>query len=229
MSNLKRVTPLLLGGALCLAAGGATAAADLAKGKAIAANGNMAGVTSCVECHGAAGEGQAAAGIPRLAGLDAAYLQGQLVAFGSGTRENSSMTTIAKRMNADTMADLSAYFASLPAPPPAPPAATTSQIAAGAKLALRGDWTASIPPCASCHGQKGLGVGAAFPPIAAQSATYIAAQLNAWKTGTRHDDPLGLMRTVAVRLNDTQISAVAAYYETLPGGLSKQADKGSTP
>ena len=196
---------------------------SVAAGKTLAAGGNSKGVPPCSACHGADGGGQAASGIPRLAGLDAAYVKAQLVAFGGGSRENSMMSPIAKAMDASAITDAAAYYASLPAP------ATTAsgpqaQIASGAVLAERGDWAANIPPCASCHGAAGHGVGSAFPGIAGQSALYISNQLKAWQAGTRHDDPLGLMHGVATRLNADQVAAVAAYYASV--SATEQTGKG---
>ena len=158
------------------------------------------------------------------------YLHAQLVAFGNGTRDNAVMSPIARTLDVATMAKAAAYYASLEAPPPPPPVRPTPQIAAGETLASRGDWKDAIPACASCHGARGLGVGAAFPPIAGQSATYVINQLNAWKSGARHDDPLGLMWAVAGRLTVSQIAAVAAYCETLPAASApKPTGNGSTP
>lgn len=200
---------------LCIGTGiGHTA--DVEAGKVIATKGNDKGVPPCGACHGANGEGQATSAIPRLAGLNAAYLQGQLAAFGSGTRDNAMMSPIAKTMDATSMADAAAFYASVPAPETSVPEQSKAAVAQGEAIALRGDWDAEIPPCAACHGKQGRGVGAAFPAIAGQSSAYITNQLLAWKKGSRHDDPLGLMKTVAGRLSDAQIAAVATYYEALP-------------
>lgn len=200
---------------LCIGTGTGHAA-DVEAGKAIATKGNDKGVPPCSACHGANGEGQATSGIPRLAGLNAAYLQGQLAAFGIGTRDNAMMSPIAKTMDATSMAAAAAFYASLPAPEASAPGQSKAAVAQGEAIALRGDWDAEIPPCASCHGERGRGVGATFPAIAGQSSAYVINQLQAWKKGSRHDDPLGLMKTVAGRLSDAQVAAVAAYYEALP-------------
>lgn len=200
----------------------AAESADVASGKEIAANGGGNGVTACGTCHGANGEGQAAKASPRLAGLDAAYMNAQLAAFGSGTRDHEKMGPIAKKMDPHAISATGTYYASLSAPP-APAAASTSPLrAAGEAIALRGDWSANIPPCASCHGLRGLGVGTVFPPVAGQPAEYIANQLKAWKSGKRRNDPHGLMRTASIRLNNEQIAAVAAYYESLTGAHPAQ-------
>jgi cytochrome c553 len=195
-------------------------------GKDIATNGSAQGAPACGACHGANGEGQPAGGIPRLTGLNEAYLARQLAVFGNGTRDNATMSPISKTLTEQSMADVAAYYASLPAPKASDAVKPAPQIEAGATLALHGDWSANIPACASCHGANGLGVGKTFPSIAGQSATYISNQLAAWKTGTRHDDPLGLMKAVAGRLSSDQIAAVAAYYETMPAPV---AAKGGMP
>lgn len=195
---------------------GPACAADAGRGAAIAAGAGPQGVPACSGCHGDAGAGGGA--IPRLAGLPAGYIEAQLRAFKAGTRANDVMGPIARQLDEGAMADLAAAYAALRPPaaaaPPAPVDATL--VARGESLALRGDWSEGLPPCASCHGRRGLGVGAAFPPLAGQHAAYLAAQLAAWKNGARRDDPLALMRTVAARLDDGAVAAVAAYYASLP-------------
>ena len=198
---------------------------SIATGKNIATNGNADGAPACSACHGANGEGQPAAGIPRLAGLDAAYLKRQLVVFGTGMRDNPMMSPVSKTLTPKAMADLAAFYATLSAPKASDPVKQTAQIKMGEALALHGDWSVALPACASCHGVNGLGVGRAFPPVAGQSATYLTNQLAAWKAGTRHDDPLGLMKTIAGRLSDNQIAAVAAYYETMPASVASEGPK----
>lgn len=213
------VSAVALGLLVMVAVPTTTRAADpqtIDKGKTLATTGG-GGVPPCSACHGADGGGQAASGIPRLAGLDAGYVHAQLTAFANGSRANAMMGPVAKAMDANAMADAAAYYASLQAPAPEPSTAPETQVAAGKMLAERGDWSRDVPACASCHGGSGHGVGAVFPAIAGQSTAYITNQLKAWKAGSRHDDPLGLMHSVATRLSDEQVAAVAAYYATLPG------------
>ncbi|MHB8825444.1 MAG: c-type cytochrome, partial [Thiobacillus sp.] len=65
------------------------------------------------------------------------------------------------------------------------------------------------------HAVDGLGVAPAFPPIAGQHAAYTVSQLQAWKTGARTNDPQTLMKTVAEKLTDDEIHAVANYLATI--------------
>jgi len=101
-------------------------------GQQLATNGTPNGVTACVGCHGAQGEGNAAGGFPRIAGQSAAYLGKQLGAYANGARVNPIMQPIAKAMNAVQIRDVSAYFASLGDAPTAVPAAAPAAADAGA-------------------------------------------------------------------------------------------------
>lgn len=67
----------------------AARADDMMVGKTIATQGTAKGVAACISCHGAKGEGSAAAGFPRLAGVNAAYLSEQLSAFAGGERQST--------------------------------------------------------------------------------------------------------------------------------------------
>ena len=84
----------------------ARAAADLEAGKARAQ-------TVCAACHGANGVSVSDA-IPNLAGQRAAYLETQLRAWKDGTRKNAVMNAIGAQLGADEMANVAAYYASLP-------------------------------------------------------------------------------------------------------------------
>lgn len=80
--------------------------ADLAAGKAKAE-------AVCAACHGANGVSVSDT-IPNLAGQKAAYLEGQLRALSSGARKNAVMNAIAPQLSAADIANVAAYFASLP-------------------------------------------------------------------------------------------------------------------
>ena len=183
--------------------------ADDSQAAAIAQHGDAHGTPPCASCHGQAGEGNAAGGFPRLAGLPAAYLDAQLNAFADGTRQSPVMGPLARGLSAPERLQLAAYYAALPAPTTAPRAAT---VQLDNRLALHGRWDEQIPACVQCHGENGSGVGSRFPPLTAQSSLYIANQLHAWKQGTRRGDPLGLMQTVAGKLSDADIRAVSDYF-----------------
>lgn len=185
---------------------------------AITRQGNGKGAAPCMACHGVDGAGQAAAGNPRLAGLDAAYLQKQLDDFANATRDSAVMKATASALSEDERHALASYYSKLPLPPafarPAPSLPPADS--AGAVLATRGDWSKGVPGCVQCHGPGGVGVGAHFPPLAGQPAVYIEAQLKAWQNGSRRNDPLQLMQHLSTALSAQDIDAVAAWFAAQP-------------
>lgn len=206
--------------ALAAAAALAAPAAHAVDAAQLATQGNGKGAPPCLGCHGVDGGGQAAAGFPRLAGLDASYLRRQLDSFADGTRDNAVMKPVATALTTDERQALAEYYSQLPLPtalakPATPQPAPDSR---GALLATRGRWSRQVPACEQCHGPGGVGVGAAFPPLAGQSAAYIAAQLKAWQQGSRHNDPLALMQHISTALDDQDITEVAAWFAAQPLG-----------
>ena len=192
-----------------------SAAAESAK--MIVMQGIKTGAPACSGCHGAQGEGLSAAAIPRLAGLDAGYLLHQLDSFADGKRKNGTMTPIASSLTQDERKAVAAYYAKQSIKTSvASKKSDTATLALGGAIAKSGDWTKDVPGCSQCHGPMGSGVGSLTPRLAGQSAEYIEAQLKGWASGSRQDDPMGLMAAIAKRLNDKEISAVAAYYAAYP-------------
>lgn len=185
------------------------AAGDPQAGAALALKGNTRGAAACIACHGPKGEGNADAGYPHLAGLRADYLVHQLKSFGQGTRKQQLMTPIAKALSEQEAADVSAYYAQLPWTP-TPPDPKQRPTARGAQLAHNGEWGKDLPACFSCHGPHGEGVGA-FPRIAGQHEKYLLAQLQAWRSGTRRNDNMHLMKASAKKLSVQDVGIVAAY------------------
>ncbi|WP_205123582.1 c-type cytochrome [Cognatilysobacter lacus] len=176
-----------------------------------------AGVAACSSCHGDKGQGQG--NFPRLAAQHSAYLARQLEDFASGRRDNPIMSPIAKALSAPDRAAMANYYGALPAPAPlaAAPAPAT---APGGWLATRGAWSKGVPGCVQCHGPGGRGVGAAFPSIAGQPAGYIAAQLTAFASGARRNDPQALMRTPAAKLSQSEIDSVSQWLSTQPAAAA---------
>lgn len=170
---------------------------------------------ACATCHGADGMGLAATGFPRLAGLPAGYLSKQIRDFRSGARTNPVMQPIAAALSDEELEAVAAMLAALPVP--AYPRVDRAQAAegTGAILALRGAWERNVPECVTCHGSGGTGVGEAFPPLAGQSALYLKSQLEAWRQGTRKNDPNDLMGSIARALNNAEIQAVTEYFASL--------------
>ncbi|MFJ4153391.1 c-type cytochrome [Pseudomonas sp. NPDC089752] len=167
---------------------------------------------ACQSCHGADGNGIAAAGFPRLAGLPAGYISKQLHDWRDGSRKQAVMEPLAKALSEEEITAVSRYLASLPGTPA--PGLRRQQIAddATTRLALYGDWNRQIPGCVQCHGPGGSGVGEHFPALAGQPAGYLMAQLNGWRDGSRSNDPNQLMVGVAKAMTEEEVKAIAEYF-----------------
>lgn len=197
----------------CAVLGLNPAHADSRAGAALARQGGP-GISACVSCHGASGEGQAATGFPRLAGQPQAYLLKQLQAFAEGARKNPVMEPIARALNAQQMRDLADHYAGLPGwRAPAQTVAPDPATGPGPRLAATGNWDKGIPACFACHGPGGAGIAPHFPAITGQPRAYTRTQLKAWQAGTRSNDPQGLMKSVADRMTDADIEAISRYLE----------------
>ncbi|MEW6416141.1 MAG: c-type cytochrome [Pseudomonadota bacterium] len=166
----------------------------------------------CLACHGADGNSVAAAN-PKLAGLNEEYLYKQLSEFKSGARKNPVMGGIVKDLTDADMKNLAAYF-SLQQPKPG--TAKDAELAKhGEKIYRGGVLGAGVPACASCHGPQGKGIPTQFPRLAGQHADYIYTQLNAFRVGARANDAAKMMRTIAAKMTDADMKAVAAYIQGL--------------
>lgn len=181
-------------------------------------------IPACSSCHGADGGGNAAGGFPRLAGVGASYLEEQLNAVATGDRKSPVMMPIAKALSKDQRHALAVYYSQMPVPDGANAQNTSGESSDGAReLAEHGRWADGIPACVQCHGPGGVGVGEHFPPLAGQPSSYIEDQLRAWRTGERPGGPMGLMASVATKLDDRDLSPIADYFAALPANPEQQA------
>lgn len=187
-------------------------AADPAKGQAIAS-------TVCAGCHGAEGTSPAPT-FPHLAGQIPEYIAKQLSNFKPGAdgkpaqRNNPIMMGMTAALSEEDMRNLGAFYGSKKLNLPA--AETDAKLlAAGKKLWISGDIQRAIPACAACHGAKGAGLPAQYPQLAGQFSDYTEAQLKAFRAGDRSNDPEKMMRTIAARMSDADIKAVAVFAASL--------------
>jgi cytochrome c553 len=170
--------------------------------------------TPCVACHGVDGN-SVNPEWPNLAGQGAPYIVRQLKAFKSGERQNVLMSPMAAPLSDEDMEDLAAYYSQQQ---PAGLEADPAKVAEGQRLYRGGDPVTGIAACTACHGPNGRGMPAAgYPSLQGQHATYIAAQLKAYRSGQRTTDQAlnRMMRDVANRLTDDQIETVAQYVQGL--------------
>lgn len=199
--------------AMMAAIGLAGAAQAQAPAKPDAAKGQQIATQVCAACHAADGNSPAPAN-PKIAGQFADYLHKQLVNFKpqankKAERENPIMAGMVANLSDDDMRNLAAYFASQKL---RPEGAKDKDLAArGQKLYRGGNAATGVAACAGCHGPDGAGIPGLYPRISGQYASYLEAQLAAFKSGTRANDPNGMMRELASRLTEAEIKAVAEY------------------
>lgn len=175
--------------------------ADPAKAQQIAS-------TVCVACHGADGNSPAPVN-PKLAGQHAEYLNKQLTNFKSGERANPIMAGMVAALSPEDMKNLAAYFSEQK---PAPAAAKDKALAAQGEKIYRGGIAAmGVPACSGCHGPAGSGLPAQFPRLAGQHGEYIETQLKSFRNNERTNDSGKMMQTVAMKMSDKDIKAVAEY------------------
>ena len=166
----------------------------------------------CAACHAADGNSVVSAN-PKLAGLNAAYINKQLNDFKSGERKSPVMAGMVASLSPQDMLNLAAYFSSQQ---PKPGTSKDKDLAlVGQKIFRGGVLGAGVPACASCHGPQGLGIPVQFPRLAGQYADYVYAQLNNFRVGTRANDGAKMMRTIAAKMTDSDMKAVAAYIQGL--------------
>ena len=216
----------------------AAQAADADAGKEKAA--------ACSACHGPTGV-SASPMFPNLAGQNDAYVIKQLKDFKSGARSDAMMAPMAANLSEEDMADLAAYFASLPnaieqaaasassgtssdsAPASAPAAGNVEIISSTPAAALyAGDVAAGkakSATCATCHGADGNSLVAMYPSLAGQSANYIAKQLADFKSGNRKDP---VMAGMAAALSQEDMNDLAAFFavQTAKAGTGETNEAG---
>ncbi len=155
----------------------------------------------CVACHGTDGNSPQPAH-PKLAGLQSEYLLKQLRDYKKGLRKSEVMEPMVKELSEDDMAGLAAYYAEHKLKP--------GGAEAGRKLYNDGIPDVGLPSCSGCHYPDGMGTPR-FPRVAGQHAEYTYQQLKDFASGKRENDRGLAMQSVANRMNDQQMKAVAEY------------------
>lgn len=147
----------------------------------------------CRTCHGI--DGFATIPIaPHIGGEPASYLEAQLMAFKTGTRQHEMMSVVASGLSAQQIADVSAWYASHTAVATLPSGANPEDAPAD---------------CVACHGADGISKLLDAPNLAGETNIYIDTQLKAFKRGKRQHE---IMSEVAAALEDAQIREIADWY-----------------
>ena len=184
----------------------------VAKGDAAA---GQAKAATCIACHGPTGNSTDPQ-YPKLAGQAAPYLVAQVKAFQKGQRRNPVMMGMVGNLSEKDATDIAAFFSSQKM---SPGLASKDAVAKAQKLYRAGDAARGVPACGACHGPGGAGnPAAAYPRLGGQHATYAVSALNRLRASAAEPLPDGntkTMATVAAKLSDAEIAALASYINGL--------------
>lgn len=164
----------------------------------------------CAACHAADGNSVISTN-PKLAAQHPEYLLKQLTNFKEGTRANAVMSGMASGLSTQDMEALAAYFSSQSIK--LSKAKSNGKGSLGEKIYRGGIAATQVPACAACHGATGAGLPKQFPRLAGQHADYTLQQLRTFRTGERANAPM--MMTIAAKMTDAEMQAVADYIEGL--------------
>ena len=204
--SLRWVGALVL---LMLSIGGAHAAGDPAKGKAQS--------MVCAACHGQDGATGLDGTYPNLAGQNEKYQIRQMRLIQNNTRSVPLMAGQLTGKSDQDLADIAAYYASLPAKL-GNATGNDEDLARAAQIYRGGIAKKNVAACSACHNPRGIGNPmAGFPWISGQSAEYTIVQLKAYRESERRsDESLGsMMQDVAHGLTDGEIAILADYLQGL--------------
>ena len=171
---------------------------DAAKGQELAA--------TCLACHTADGTRGLPAN-PILQAQHPEYIAKQLAEFKSGKRQNAIMAGMAAALSDEDMKHLAAFFGSKK--PVAGAADNKDTVRLGEQIYRGGIASKQVPACSGCHSPNGAGIPAQYPRLGGQHGEYTQAQLIAFRSGARANN--AQMTTIAGKMNDREIAAVADY------------------
>ena len=169
-------------------------------------------VNVCAACHGIDGNSAISAN-PKLSGQHPEYLYKQLANFKSGARANAVMSGMAGMLSDADMHSVAEYFSKQTLS--LGQAKTNGSGSLGEKIYRAGIQANAVPACASCHGPSGDGLPIKYPRLSGQHSEYVLNQLRQFRLGARANDEAKMMRTIAAKLTDQEMEAVADYIQGL--------------
>jgi len=170
-------------------------------------------VQTCSACHGVDGNSQVGLW-PSLAGQNEKYLLRQLRNMKSGERPVIEMAGLLDNFDEQDLSDMASYYA---IKKNAIGQVSKDLAEIGSKLYYSGNLAKGIPACTACHSPTGMGnISAGYPLLSGQKSEYLEKTLKEYRTGTRGGgDQALIMQSVASKLNDVEIEALANFMQAL--------------
>ncbi len=165
----------------------------------------------CAACHGQDGN-SINPDWPSLAGQHEKYFIQSITAYKNQTRKNAIMYPLAMSLSDQDIEDLGAYYhsqkvASL---------SYDEELAKEGESIYRGGSSNGVAACIACHGPNGKGnPGAGYPVLAGQHAPYTMIALKEYANGNREAGINNMMQSIAPRLTDKEMKAVAEYIQAM--------------
>lgn len=173
----------------------------------------------CIGCHSIPGYQSSfpeVHKVPLIAGQSAPYIVAALNAYKKGERKHPTMRGIAESLSEQDMADLAAYYASLPKDvEPAPEQPAKQPSAEVAALLQKG-------ACVSCHGANfSKPIDGSYPKIAGQHPDYLYVALKSYKVdGNPYIGRANAIMAGQVKqFTNAELKAMADYIGSLPGEM----------
>ncbi|MEQ8511890.1 MAG: c-type cytochrome [Algiphilus sp.] len=172
----------------------------------------------CLVCHADADTDLSADYVPPLHGKPAGYLYNQLLHYRAHRRNNPVMTAMVRNLSDDYLWAMATYLSEQAMSFEKSRTSTVGAdvLALGETLVTQGDPAKDIPACQSCHGPRLTGVLPNTPGLVGLPSHYLAAQLGAWRQGTRQAAAPDCMRSIAKRLSPQDIEAVSNWLASRP-------------
>jgi cytochrome c553 len=161
----------------------------------------------CIACHGEDGNSVVPT-FPKIAGLQESYIVKQLRDFRSGSRKNDVMTPVAAALKPEDIGPLAAYYSNQKMKPGKPGDGKAAGF--GKMVYLDGNEESGVPACIGCHQSRGVG-HLIYPRIGGQHAEYVAHEMKDFASGDRSNDSGRFMQSIARRMTEEEIQAVAEY------------------
>lgn len=170
---------------------------DLVAAGNSAAGEQLAKELRCAKCHNDTGVSDDE-DIPTIAGQRATYMYKQLTDFSHGVRDDEDMVKVAKKMDEQQMADISAWFSVQDRPP-----------------MVGGEAPLVVKICDSCHEKEVVEEDNRIevaPILAGQIRQYLEKSMLAFKQANRSNDLFNRMQSVSHKLSPAEIRSLSRYY-----------------
>lgn len=164
----------------------------------------------CSACHGLDGNGSQPLHpeYPKIAAKHSRYIVKQMRDYQAGKRKSPIMEPMVANLTAEQIEEVATYYSSQANKPNT--VANPKLLELGRKIYNDGNPKTAVPSCSGCHLPDASG-DSRYPHLAAQHAQYTYVELKKFASAERDNDRGLVMQSVALRMTDEEMKAVAEY------------------